>query len=215
MIDPLRNPPRHRSGQVGNGSEVAVDPVNGRLRLRVEGGFALALGQLSFRFRQPLVAFKNDKSEANTNRDEEPGRNGSTANEHGGPQREQSRDYADVVLQTGERVTLSMACVSPSRLARRNGFRPTVPSAPRNSLNPTVGPYDELQENYVSHAQQVLPPIARDLVDEHVRLVRACMEGVGAGQSEIMAQLAEQGINVQVQFYGGPPPGTASGDQGS
>lgn len=77
--------------------------------------------------------------------------------------------------------------------------------------------YEDLLHNYATHAAQALPPITRDLAsalgipedDERIgvlgeSLARAYMAGAEAGQSETMAQAAEQGFSISVEQLRAP-----------
>ncbi len=70
--------------------------------------------------------------------------------------------------------------------------------------------FDDLLHNYATHAAQALPPITSalaerlgvtDQADIEVLgrgLAEAYMQGVDAGQSEMVAQATEQGVAVNV-----------------
>jgi len=75
----------------------------------------------------------------------------------------------------------------------------------------------DLSETFVSKARQVLPPIARELVEaldlaegpEAIRAVgdalgRAFLEGTAVGATEMVAQSAEQGHQISLSWLGGP-----------
>lgn len=77
--------------------------------------------------------------------------------------------------------------------------------------------YEDLMRNYATHAEQALAPVIREaaaqlgIEDEHAMLevlgeamARAYMAGVDAGQSEVMAQAAEQGFNVNLTHLRAP-----------
>jgi predicted DsbA family dithiol-disulfide isomerase len=76
---------------------------------------------------------------------------------------------------------------------------------------------DNLRFVFTSKAGQVLPPIAQDLVDAlelegdpaHVEavgraLARAFMEGTAVGATEMVAQAAERGILINLNWLGDP-----------
>jgi hypothetical protein len=77
-------------------------------------------------------------------------------------------------------------------------------------------PEDGLRLTFASKARQVLPPIARDLVEaldlegdpSHVEVVgqalaRAFTEGTAVGATEAVAQATEQGLTLNLAWLGG------------
>jgi hypothetical protein len=80
------------------------------------------------------------------------------------------------------------------------------------------GNEDHLCSIFTSKAAQVLPPVARDLIDtleidggDRVRvdavgqaLARAYMEGTAVGATEMVAQAAERGVTLNLTWLGRP-----------
>ncbi len=80
-----------------------------------------------------------------------------------------------------------------------------------------ASPEDSLRIIFTSKAAQVLPPITRELADaldlevtpahrEAVghALARAFMEGAAVGATEMVAQAAEKGISIDLNWLGAP-----------
>ncbi len=76
---------------------------------------------------------------------------------------------------------------------------------------------EDLRATFTSKAAQVLPPITRDLLDAleladdpdaieavGMALARAFMEGTAVGATEMVAQAAEKGIPIGLNWLGGP-----------
>lgn len=75
---------------------------------------------------------------------------------------------------------------------------------------------DDLRFTFASKAAEVLPPVAHDLVDalgvddpadiEAVgdALARAFMRGTAVGATEMVAQAAEKGLELDLNWVGGP-----------
>jgi hypothetical protein len=73
-----------------------------------------------------------------------------------------------------------------------------------------MGGFDDLSRNYATHGAQWLPPIIEEaaealgISDEATKatlggyIAKGYMAGIDAGQSEIMAQAAEQGYDISV-----------------
>lgn len=78
--------------------------------------------------------------------------------------------------------------------------------------------YEDLQTRYTAVAASVLPPLVEDAltaIEESETgddlapvlsdfMARAFMQGVGAGQSEVLAQAIEAGVDLKVNMLGGP-----------
>jgi hypothetical protein len=75
---------------------------------------------------------------------------------------------------------------------------------------------DDLRFTFTSKAAEVLPPVVQDLVDAlgvddpadidavgHA-LARAFMQGTAVGATEMVAQAAEKGIHIGLNWVGGP-----------
>jgi len=75
---------------------------------------------------------------------------------------------------------------------------------------------DDLRFIFASKAAEVLPPVAQDLVDAlgvgdpadidavGDALARAFMQGTAVGATEMVAQAAEKGIELGLNWVGGP-----------
>jgi hypothetical protein len=74
---------------------------------------------------------------------------------------------------------------------------------------------DDLRFIFTSKAAEVLPPITQDLVDAldlghddldavGQALARAFMQGAAVGATEMIAQAAEKGIQLQLNWVDGP-----------
>ena len=76
---------------------------------------------------------------------------------------------------------------------------------------------DDLRFILSSKAAEVLPPVAEDLIDAlgvddpadidavGDALARAFMQGTAVGATEMVAQAAEKGIELDLNWVGGPP----------
>ncbi|WP_205698527.1 hypothetical protein [Conexibacter sp. SYSU D00693] len=88
--------------------------------------------------------------------------------------------------------------------------------------------FGDLLRNYTSHAGQALPPIiARAAAslgieedDERARgllavaLAQAYLAGADAGQTEVLAQAVEQGVDINVRHVHAPQRWWVEGDEG-